>query len=1145
MPKEGLGKGSELLLSLVHYIESFDLQNDHYLEMLRQKPETQEQAEKILQRGKTFCSEQLAKFLKISYHIYEELGGWATDYFIRTSVDHSRDKIENDTSMTGVNRAERLLLLGPLLDLPVSDITADSMHISPKLEKLLAFLEKMDYSKFSGLIFAKQRATVSILARILSMHPATKNRFRSDSYVGWSNNTSRKDYLGNLLSRETQRDTLSEFRAGRINLIVATDVLEEGLDVSTCSLVVCYDKPANLKSFVQRRGRARHRQSTYAILISTQDESLVLHKWQKLEQAMVDAYQDDERRRREACALESIDEHVDSFLFVPSTGARMSADDAMQHLLHFCAVLPVDEYVDNRPMFSFEEDRSGRIRGTVTLPASVAPAVRRAQGQRWWRTERASKRETAFQAYKALHMYGLVNDNLLPLTRKSGLRFTEELNLPSIIECSEQYDPFLELAHAWASPELHQTVITVSNKDDGVVIGDLSMSIVLPKGTVMPDPITLYWKRRTTLIAKFEQPQPVEATTETIMAMRSTTFAYLQALSSRVRAPSRDFVALFVPIIPLARLEEWILKYGGTEKAVDLHSRETISPEGIIRDTENYGELCFFRRWICQDDNQIYLECQSLPRRRNFLQIGTCETAPPKIRVVPASACTVDKLPAAKAMAGHLIPALLNRFEATIVASRLNDTILKGVGIKDLSHIITAITAPMAQAATDYQRYEFFGDSILKFTVSYQLFLTRPSWHEGYLSESRDNLVSNKRLARAAVETGLDRFILTNGFAPRKWDSPLISQKYSLDASKRKRNLSMKMLADVVEALIGAGYMDGGLHRAQACLHCFLPEIDKVPSTNAVGEVVSTTRANLMHDTTPRGVSNLIDQNRLPRLIGYTFQDEALLTEALTHPSCEHDTTTQSYQRLEYLGDAVLDIVVMSTLAALPHQLSQGKMTQIKHAVVNANLLAFLCMDFSAPDLIPNIEVCQAPGGDVKLVSRSEKTRLWHFLRFHGLAMKSAREACTERYKALRDQIRDALAHATEYPWEHLACLRAEKFISDILESTIGAIFIDSRGNLRQCHAFAERIGLLAFLRRIITEGVNIEHPRNAAQKLVKSLGTLIFNTKRVEAGGAIATYCSSAVMNKEEIAMVDGCASAEEAEVKVSRFLIDKFKKA
>lgn len=116
------------------------------------------------------------------------------------------------------------------------------------------------------------------------------------------------------------------------------------------------------------------------------------------------------------------------------------------------------------------------------------------------------------------------------------------------------------------------------------MIGVLSMSIVLPKRTVMPDPIPLYWKRGTT----------------------STKFAYLQALSSRVRAPSREFVALFAPIIPPAQLEQWIHQFGETDKAVDLHSRGAISPEDIIRDTGNYDELCLFRRWICEDGNQIY-----------------------------------------------------------------------------------------------------------------------------------------------------------------------------------------------------------------------------------------------------------------------------------------------------------------------------------------------------------------------------------------------------------------------------------------------------------------------------------------------------------------------------------------------------------
>ncbi|KAJ6117880.1 hypothetical protein N7523_005778 [Penicillium sp. IBT 18751x] len=1139
---EGL-EGSRLLLPLRRCVESFDPQNDPYTELLRQKPETRERAEKALKSGKTFCSEQLTKFLQTSYHIYEELGGWATDYFIRATVEQLRRTRDNDTSLSAVDYAEKSLLLGLLLSLPVFEVPSDDIHLSPKLEALFAFLEKMDHPKFSGLLFAKRRSTVTILVCVLSVHPATRDRFRSASYVGWSN-SSRKEHLGDLLTRDTQRDTLSEFRAGQKNLIVATDVLEEGLDVSTCSVVVCYDKPPNLKSFVQRRGRARHQRSTYAIMKSMEDASLDLQNWQELEQAMVRAYQNDERRRREAWELESIDEEVASSLFVPSTSARMSADDAIQHLLHFCAVLPIDDYADNRPMFSFEEDMSGRIRGTVTLPSSVHPAVRRAQGKQWWRTERAARKEVSFLAYKALYVYGLVNDNLLPLTRKSGeLQFIEDIHLPGVLECSEQYDPYVELAHAWEAPQLHQTTITVSNQDNGDVVEDLSMAIVLPEWTAMPDPILLYWEPGSHFIAKFAGPEPIEATSKTVTRMRHATSIYLQSLSPRVRCPSQDFVALFVPSIPQEKLEEWLCQYEGDERALDLYSRDVI-PNGVIRNSENRREACHYRRWICGDDKHIYVECQSIRRRRNLLQDGAFGTALPKIHVVPALDCTVGRLPASKALSGLLIPALLDRLEATLVATRLNDTILRNVGIHDLGHILTAITAPIAQAATNYQRYEFFGDSILKFTVSYQLFFTQPRWHEGYLSESRDKLVNNKRLARAALDAGLDKFILTKRFTPRKWDAPLVSQKSIVGPSKLKRHLSVKVLADVVEALIGAAYLDGGMHKAQACLQCFLPEINTFTSDMAEVAIVAHVETNSLNDTNLRAVSRIVDQHRLFCLIGYAFKNAALLTEALTHPSCDHDAATQSYQRLEYLGDAVLDIIVMSMLASHSHQLSQGMMTLIKHAVVNANLLAFLCMDFGVRDPTPDVDICQTPGGEVNFISQLNEIHLWHFLRFNGPAIKIAREACSERYKTLRDQIKGALEHGSKYPWELLACLRADKFLSDIVESTVGAIFIDSCGNLDQCQAFVELIGLLAFLRRIISETVDVEHPRSSAQSLVKRSGTLVFKTERIQTSGATATYRSWAMINKEGIALVEGCGSAEEAEVKVSQHVIEKVKK-
>ena len=809
----------------------------------------------------------------------------------------------------------------------------------------------------------------------------------------------------------------------------------------------------------------------------------------------------------------------------------------MQHLEHFCATLPRDDYATNRPIFSFEEDIAGLIRGTVILPTSVHPAVRRTSGKAWWRTERAATKETAFQAYKALYEYGLVNDNLLPLTKKPELRFTEATKLPSIVDCSEQYDPYVDLAHAWQSPELCHSEIRLSK--DGLVNEELLMSIVLPKLTVMPDPFSLFWERDVTWLVSLQPPKLLSsdvAALESINVMRTITSIYLQAPSSRFQGPGRDFVCLFIPTISITRLQDWVHTYNGTEKVIDVYARNAESPlVGIVRNTALYSEPRLFRKWLVSSKGesvQLEVECQSLPRRRNLLQAGTIplgedgEPGPPKIYVVPAESCTVDRLPDSQAIFGLVISAILDRFEATFVAKRLNETILKGVGIQDLRHVLTAITTPLAQANTHYQRYEFFGDSVLKFTVGCQLFLTQPTWHEGYLSEGRDRFVQNNRLARAALDSGLDEFILTRRFTPRKWNAPIISQK--LDSKPRRRELSAKLLADVVEALIGAAYMDGGMQKAQTCLHRFLPEVNIF--TNNIGPLIIPCSGT---------VSNLIDQYRIATLIGYTFNDPSLLTEALTHASCGGDVTTQSYQRMEYLGDAVLDMIVVSVLAAHPIELPQGKMTMLKHAVVNTNLLAFLCMNLSVTE--ETTTITQTASGDTAVAPSLHHIHLWQFLRSRGPVLPAARDAIIGRYRAVRDKILAALDHAPNYPWELLAQIRTDKFMSDIIESIMGAIFIDSKGDLDVCTAFAERIGLLPYLRRLLSDDVDVSHPRNLAQNLVKYTGTLIFKSKRVEKKGHGATYHCTAILNKQVLAFVEGSPSSELAEIQVAYLVIDR----
>lgn len=68
--------------------------------------------------------------------------------------------------------------------------------------------------------------------------------------------------------------------------------------------------------------------------------------------------------------------------------------------------------------------------------------------------------------------------------------------------------------------------------------------------------------------------------------------------------------------------------------------------------------------------------------------------------------------------------------------------------------------------------------------------------------------------------------------------------------------------------------------------------------------------------------------------IGYGFKNPQLLKEALTHSSYANENSVASYERLEFLGDAVLDLVISRALFDKKPRLSEGELTKMRAAIV-------------------------------------------------------------------------------------------------------------------------------------------------------------------------------------------------------------------
>ncbi|XP_020268693.1 ribonuclease 3-like protein 3 [Asparagus officinalis] len=223
------------------------------------------------------------------------------------------------------------------------------------------------------------------------------------------------------------------------------------------------------------------------------------------------------------------------------------------------------------------------------------------------------------------------------------------------------------------------------------------------------------------------------------------------------------------------------------------------------------------------------------------------------------------------------------------------------------------------------------------------------------------------------------------------------------------------------------------------------------------------------------------DMKKIEKILGYNFEDRSLIEEALTHPSFYYPFKPEiTYERLEFMGDAVLNCLVGRWVINMYPELAPGPLTRLRAANVDTEKLA-------------RVAVCSG---------------LYRYLRHQA--------------PQLDEQIQDFMEGMKVYPNHSNGLLDPPKVLADIVESILGAIFMDSKSSLETVWKAFKRlaeplINLEVLGKHPVAELHELCQKRKLDLKFVKDGWTKNMIVKVLINGNMVG---SATYGNKKEIAM-------------------------
>ncbi|XP_062215257.1 endoribonuclease Dicer homolog 2a [Phragmites australis] len=868
-------------------------------------------------------------------------------------------------------------------------------------------------------------------------------------------------------SRKKHMEIVDSFRSGKVHLIIATQILEEGLDVPSCNLVIRFDPSATVCSFIQSRGRARMQNSDYILLVRRGDAE-ALSKTKKYLASGQIMREESLRLAHTSCQPLENTLCEEEYYCVESTGAVVTLNSSVPLIYFFCSKLPSDEYF--KPLPRFNIDKALGI-CTLHLPKSSPVQTIRAEGE-----GSVLKQVVCLKACRELHANGALTDSLLPTL---GVPCEDEPDIVVERYKHEQPDYFPEhLLDNWFSFSrlglYHCYKISLERCFGTTTFpADVILAVKCDMGSDFISNSFKLWGVQGDVNVTMKYMGIIHLTKEQVTIARRFQTIILSLLindeHSEVSDPikylhevSIGVVYLLLPLVS-GKVDWCSMKFSASPiyEVTDKDMRHCHSCKDVDLLQTKDGPLCrcmLQNSVVCTPHNSMFyavtgfldLNANSLLHRndgsvvsykihfktrhdlnltyedqpllaaskllkvRNFLHRchykkekecsgkDVVELPPELCRVVmsPVSANTLCTF--------SFVPSIMYRIQCILLSVKLKNQLGPRMHQFDVPSlkILEALTTKKCQEDFSQESLETLGDSFLKYVITQHLFRKYNLHHEGMLTKMKKNLISNAALCQLACNNNLVGYIRSAAFNPETWIIPGLDydtcgnskifcvspNMYSL----RNMSIKSKRIADSVEALIGAYLSAAGENAAFLFLLSLGMDIEFHSEMTVERKI--TTKSE-----------DFINVRSLETMLGYNFSDPSLLMEALTHGSYQIAGTTACYQRLEFLGDAVLDHIFTDYFYHQYPECTPGLLTDLRSASVNNNCYAHAAVKAGLHKHI--------------LHSSSElHRRMAYYL---------------ENFK----QSFSGPSHG----WE--AGIGLPKVLGDVIESIAGAIYIDSKYN--------------------------------------------------------------------------------------------------